>query len=41
MPVAQFKSSEHYGSLGVVDNWWYFYCPGSIVELKLTLGGIF
>jgi hypothetical protein len=41
MPVEQFKSSEYYGSLGVVDNWWYFYGPGSIVELKLTLGGIF
>jgi len=41
MRVEEFKSSEHYGSLGVVDSWWYFYGPGSIVELKLTLGGIF
>ncbi len=39
--VEQYKSSEHYGSLGVVDGWWYFYGPGSIIEFKVAVGGIF
>ena len=41
MHVPQTKWNEHYNTLEVLDGWWYFYGPGSVFEMKISVGRIF
>ena len=41
MYVPSTTESDRYGTLKVENNWWYINGPGSVVEIKFSMGGIF
>ena len=41
MNVPKSYRSDHYGPIEALPGGWYFYGPGSVVEIKFTVGGIF
>jgi hypothetical protein len=41
MKVPKSMETQHYGTYHVDDTWWYFSGPGSVLEIKFIIGGIF
>lgn len=41
MKVPESIESEYYGTYHVDDTWWYVTGPGSVLEIKVRIGGIF